>query len=90
MAHRFMDYAKRARSRFCAGSRKAPIELVLSGKRSLEEWVEVLDQERRRSQHRVVKHSSQARAGELVGSAFQMNENAHAKTDLHRAASTIQ
>jgi hypothetical protein len=46
MAHRHPDYARRARRRFCAGTRKAPIELVLSGQRSLEEWVEVLFQER--------------------------------------------
>jgi hypothetical protein len=42
------DYAKRARRRFCGTSRKTPAELVLSGKRSLEEWVEVLNQERLR------------------------------------------
>ena len=69
MAHRFMDYAKRARSRFCAGSRKAPIDLVLSGKRSLEEWVEVLDQERRRCERQAVKHSSKARAELTIGIA---------------------
>ncbi len=56
------DYAKRARSRFCVGSRKAPIELVLSGKRSLEEWVDVLDQEeRQRCELRADKPSSKAR-----------------------------
>ena len=67
MAHRFVDYAKRARSRFCAGSRKAPIELVLSGQRSLEEWIEVLDQERRRSESQVLKHSSKARDEQMMG-----------------------
>jgi hypothetical protein len=46
MAHRPRDYARRARRRFCAGSRKAPIELVLSGQRTLEEWIETLSQER--------------------------------------------
>lgn len=66
MAHRFTDYAKRARSRFCAGSRKAPIELVLSGQRSIEEWVEVLDQERRRSESQVLKHSSKARDEQMM------------------------
>ena len=61
MAHRSTDYAKRARSRFCAGSRKAPIELVLSGKRTIEDWVEVLDQERQRCEHRMFKHNANAR-----------------------------
>jgi hypothetical protein len=47
--HRLPDYAKRARRRFCAGTRgKTPAELVLSGQRTLEEWVEVLEQERAR------------------------------------------
>ena len=65
MAHRFMDYAKRARSRFCAGSRKAPIELVLSGKRTIEDWVEVLDQERQRCDRRVLEYNAEARDGRL-------------------------
>ena len=69
MAHRFTDYAKRARSRFCAGTRKAPIELVLSGERSLEEWVEMLDQERRRCERQVIKHSAQARDSRVVKEA---------------------
>ena len=51
MAHSFKDYAKRAHSRFCAGSRKTPIELVMSGKRTIEDGVEMLDQERQRSEH---------------------------------------
>ena len=51
MAHSFKDYAKRARSRFCAGSRKTPIELVMSGKRTIEDGVEMLNQERQRSEH---------------------------------------
>lgn len=69
MAHGFSDYAKRARSRFCAGTRKAPIELALSGKRSLEEWVDVLDQERRRCERQVIKHSAQARDSRVVKEA---------------------
>ena len=45
---RASNYAVRARRRFCDGKRVAPMELVLSGKRSLEEWVETLNQERER------------------------------------------
>jgi hypothetical protein len=49
--HRLPDYATRARRRFCHGHRdKTPEELVLSGKRTLEEWVEILFQERRRKE----------------------------------------
>jgi hypothetical protein len=48
---RLPDYAKRARRRFCHGFRhKTPEELVLSGKRTLEEWVEILHQERHRKE----------------------------------------
>ena len=60
MSHRLLDYAKRARRRFCAGSHsKTPAELVLSGVRSLEEWVEVLHQERGRTD---LKRRSETRA----------------------------
>ncbi len=45
---RASNYAVRARRRFCDGKRVAPIDLVLSGKRSLEDWVETLNQERER------------------------------------------
>jgi hypothetical protein len=45
---RASNYAVRARRRFCDGKRVAPIELVLSGKRSIEKWVETLNQERER------------------------------------------
>jgi hypothetical protein len=49
--HRLPDYATRARRRFCHGFRdKTPEELVLTGKRTLEEWVEILFQERRRKE----------------------------------------
>jgi hypothetical protein len=49
--HRLPDYATRARRRFCYGFRdKTPEDLVLSGKRTLEEWVEILFQERRRKE----------------------------------------
>jgi hypothetical protein len=47
---RASNYAVRARRIFCDGKRIAPIDLVLSGKRSLEEWVEVLREERERFQ----------------------------------------
>jgi hypothetical protein len=41
------QYAKRARRRFCKGTCfVAPVDLVLTGKRSLEEWAAVLSQER--------------------------------------------
>ena len=56
MSHHLPGYAKLARRRFCAGTRgKTPAELVLSGVRSLEEWVEVLQQERERTQHHNLK-----------------------------------
>ena len=45
---RASSYAMQARKRFCAGKRVAPIDLVLSGQRSLEEWVELLHEERER------------------------------------------
>ena len=46
-----------ARKRFCDGRRIAPIDLVLSGQRSLEEWVELLHEERERHAQR---HQAQA------------------------------
>lgn len=40
-------YAQRARKLFCQGTCfNAPVALVLSGKRTLEEWADVLAQER--------------------------------------------
>jgi hypothetical protein len=40
-------YAKRARKLFCKGTCfTAPVDLVLSGKRTLEDWASVLEQER--------------------------------------------
>jgi hypothetical protein len=40
-------YAKRARRLFCKGTGfRAPVDLVLSGKRTLEEWTAVLAGER--------------------------------------------
>ena len=40
-------YAQRARRRFCKNTRfTAPVDLILSGKRTLEEWVAVLNEER--------------------------------------------
>jgi hypothetical protein len=40
-------YAKRARKLFCKGTCfSAPVDLVLSGKRTLEEWATLLAQER--------------------------------------------
>jgi hypothetical protein len=47
---RASNYAVRARRIFCDNKRVAPIDLVLSGKRSLEEWVEVLRAERERAE----------------------------------------
>ena len=49
---RASSYAMQARKRFCAGKRVAPIDLVLSGQRSLEEWVELLHEERERHAQR--------------------------------------
>ena len=44
---RSQQYAGRARKRFCKGTRfEAPIDLVLSGQRTLEDWVGVLSEER--------------------------------------------
>ncbi|NJK45539.1 MAG: hypothetical protein HC933_15830 [Pleurocapsa sp. SU_196_0] len=45
---RASNYAVRARRIFCAGKRVAPIDLVLSGQRTLEEWVAILGEERER------------------------------------------
>ncbi len=55
-----------ARKRFCEGRRIAPIELVLSGKRSLEEWVELLSEERERFEKRNQTQTSRqfARVGD--------------------------
>ena len=40
-------YAQRARKRFCKDTRfQAPVDLILSGQRTLEDWVEVLSEER--------------------------------------------
>jgi hypothetical protein len=40
-------YAQRARKRFCKGTCfVAPVDLVLTGKRTLEEWATVLSEER--------------------------------------------
>ncbi len=48
MKHQTNDqYAKRARRRFCKGTCfVAPVDLVLSGKRTLEEWTAILSEER--------------------------------------------
>lgn len=41
------NYAQRARKRFCKGTCfVAPVDLVLTGKRTLEEWAAMLAQER--------------------------------------------
>jgi hypothetical protein len=41
------QYAQRARRRFCKGTCfVAPVDLVLTGKRTLEEWARVLAEER--------------------------------------------
>jgi hypothetical protein len=48
-------YAQRARRRFCKGTCfVAPVDLVLTGKRTLEEWAAVLSEERELEQS---KHS---------------------------------
>ena len=45
-------YAGRARRRFCKNTRfTAPVDLILSGKRTLEEWVAVLNEERELEQN---------------------------------------
>jgi hypothetical protein len=45
--HKHPQYAKRARRRFCKGTCfVAPVDLVLTGKRSLEEWAAILSEER--------------------------------------------
>ena len=68
MSHRLPDYAKRARRRFCAGTRgKTPAEIVLSGQRSLEEWVEILQQERGRTERRHLKRVPGAIEDQLEG-----------------------
>jgi hypothetical protein len=41
------QYAKRARKRFCKGTCfVAPVDLVLTGKCTLEEWADILREER--------------------------------------------
>jgi hypothetical protein len=41
------NYAQRARRRFCKGTCfVAPVDLVLTGKRTLEEWANILAEER--------------------------------------------
>ena len=41
------QYAKRARRRFCKGTCfVAPVDLVLTGKRTLEDWATLLAEER--------------------------------------------
>jgi hypothetical protein len=48
MKHRInYKYAARARRRFCKGTCfVAPVDLVLTGKRTLEEWAVILSEER--------------------------------------------
>jgi hypothetical protein len=48
MKHQTSDqYAKRARRRFCKGTCfVAPVDLVLTGQRTLEEWAAILSEER--------------------------------------------
>ena len=52
------NYALRARRRFCGRLRTTPFELVLSGKRSLEEWIEVLAEERTRRERLSPHHAA--------------------------------
>ncbi len=45
--HKDCKYANRARRRFCKGTCfVAPVDLVLTGKRTLEEWATILAEER--------------------------------------------
>ncbi len=53
MKHRqHLKYAQRARKRFCKGTCfVAPVDLVLTGKRTLEEWAAILSEERELERH---------------------------------------
>ena len=54
--NRSQKYAGRARRRFCKGTRfNAPVDLILSGQRTLEEWVAVLNEERELEQATIVR-----------------------------------
>jgi hypothetical protein len=54
-------YAKRARKLFCKGTCfTVPVDLVLSGKRTLEEWTTVLAQERDLAEQSSVSKTIQA------------------------------
>ena len=72
---RASSYAMQARKRFCEGRRIAPIELVLSGQRSLEDWVELLHEERERFEKRnqTQSSSSAARVSAARVSAARVN-----------------
>jgi hypothetical protein len=53
--HHFRNhkYAKRARKRFCKGTCfVAPVDLVLTGRRTLEEWAAILSEERELEQRK--------------------------------------
>jgi hypothetical protein len=55
-------YAERARKRFCKGTCFiAPVDLVLSGQRTLEDWTAVLEKERELDHLNTVK-STRTRA----------------------------
>lgn len=46
-------YAQRARKRFCKGTCfVAPVDLIFTGKRTLEEWAAVLSEERELEQRK--------------------------------------
>ena len=60
---RASSYAMQARKRFCQGRRIAPIDLVLSGQHSVEEWVELLNEERERHAQRNRTPTSSEPAG---------------------------
>ncbi len=56
-------YAHRARLRFCKNTRySAPIDLILTGKRSLEDWVAVLSEERELEQSAFQQSATQRRS----------------------------
>ena len=67
---RASSYAMQARKRFCDGKRIAPIDLVMSGQRSLEEWVDLLHEERERFEKRNQTQASSkpARVGDARAS----------------------
>ncbi len=55
-------YAKHARKLFCKGTCfVAPIDVVLSGKRTLEEWADVLAQERELAKYGQAFKTSQSK-----------------------------